>query len=280
VHESSQALEDEVQRAVFFVSDGTGITAETLGGALLTQFEGLSFARSTLPFINSVEKARRTRDYINHVAATASRRPLVFSTIVDDAVRAAMREVDALFVDLFDQLLPPIEGELARRSSHAAGRAHGLADPVRYAARIAAMNFAMEHDDGQSLRQLQRAEVVLIAPSRCGKTPTALYLSLQHSILAANVPLTEEDLATPALPRALRGLEPRLFGLTNDPMRLAEVRGERRPGSRYASLDQCAWELRQAEVLYRRGNIPAIDVSSRSIEEIAAEVISALRLRR
>jgi len=267
------------QRQVFFLSDGTGITAETLGGTLLTQFEGLSFEKTTLPFINTPAKARATVDYINHVADTTALRPIVFSTTVSDEIRSLLRAVQALFIDLFDAL-PLLEQEIGQKSSHALGRAHGLTDAGRYYARIAAMNYAMEHDDGQSARDLARAEVILIAPSRCGKTPTSLYLALQQGIFATNFPLTEDDLAELKLPRTLNGLEDRLFGLTSQPEHLHQVRKERRPGSKYASLAQCVYELRQGEALYRRKNIPFVDSSNMSIEEIAVTVIQERHLRR
>ncbi len=267
-------------RHVFFLSDGTGITAETLGNTLLTQFEGVSFNRTSLPFINSPEKARSTVDYINHVAATSGVRPLVFSTTVNDAARAVLRGCEGLFVDLFDTYIHGLEQELGVVSTHAQGRAHGLGKDGKYAARIEAMNYAMEHDDGQSLRDLAKAELILIAPSRCGKTPTSLYLALQHGIFATNYPLLEEDLEKPTLPKALLGLEDRLFGLTSDPERLSQVRNERKPGSRYSSLAQCSYELRQAETLYRRYQIPMLNSASMSIEEMSATVLHEKGLRR
>ncbi len=273
-------MNDSAQRIVFFVSDGTGITAETLGGTLLTQFEGVEFKKITLPFINSTDKARVTVDYINHVSATEIRRPIVFSTTVNDEVRAIIRTASALFLDLFDTYIAPVEAELGIKSSHAQGRAHGMSDHGRYNARIEAMNFSMEHDDGQSIRDLSRADVILIAPSRCGKTPTTLYLALQHAVFATNFPLTEDDLESQKLPKALRGFQVKLFGLSSDPERLQQVRSERRPGSKYASLAQCAYELRQAEQLYRRNNIPYLNSANMSIEEIAAMVMQEKGLRR
>jgi regulator of PEP synthase PpsR (kinase-PPPase family) len=267
-------------RTVFFVSDGTGITAETLGNTLLTQFEGVEFAKTTLPFINTPDKARVTVDYINHLAATAAVRPVVFSTTVNDEVRAILRGVRALFLDLFDTYIAPIENELGQKSTHAQGRAHGMSDGLRYHARIEAMNYAMEHDDGQSTRSLSKADVILVAPSRCGKTPTSLYLALQHAIFATNFPLTEDDLENLRLPKSLQGFESKLFGLTSDPERLSQVRSERRPGSKYASLAQCAYELRQVEQLYRRCNVPFVNSANMSIEEIAAYVMQEKGLRR
>jgi regulator of PEP synthase PpsR (kinase-PPPase family) len=266
-------------RHVFFVSDGTGITAETLGNTLLTQFEGAAFRTLTLPFVTTAEKAHITREYINHIAATTNQRPIMFSTTVADEVREVLRGSQALFLDLFDFFIAPIEAELGSKSTHARGLAHGVGDTGRYNARINAMNFAMEHDDGQSARDLERAEVILIAPSRCGKTPTSLYLALQQAVFATNFPLTEDDLEQLRLPKALQGQEGKLFGLTSDPERLAQVRGERRPGSKYASLAQCAFELRQAEQLYRRLGIPYLNSANMSIEEIAAMVIQEKNLK-
>ncbi|SFF33106.1 hypothetical protein SAMN04488120_102219 [Fontimonas thermophila] len=267
-------------RPVFFVSDGTGITAETLGNTLLTQFEGLVFDTATLPFVNTVERAKSTVDYINFIGSQTGQRPLVFSTTVNDEVRAILRGVKGLFIDLFDRFIHEMEKELAVRSTHAQGRAHGLADPRRYHDRIEAVSYAMEHDDGASTRDLSRADVILIAPSRCGKTPTSMYLALQHGLYATNFPLTQDDLDHLRLPSALKGLESRCFGLTSDPERLAQVRTERRPGSRYASLSQCAYELRQAEQLYRRFGIPFVNSANMSIEEIAAVVMQEKHLRK
>ena len=266
-------------RSVFFLSDGTGITAETLGNTVLTQFDGVEFKKITLPFINTVEKAQSTVEYINFVASTGPR-PLVFSTTVNDEVRNVLRTCNARFADLFDTYIHAIEDELGQKSTHASGRAHGAHDRQRYDARIEAMNFAMEHDDGQSTRDLGRAQVILIAPSRCGKTPTTLYLALQYGIFATNFPITEDDLETQKLPNSLDGFADRCFGLTYDPERLHQIRSERRPGSKYASLAQCSYELRQAESLYRRYNIPFVSSATRSIEEIAATVIQEKGLER
>ena len=267
-------------RQVFFLSDGTGITAETLGSTLLTQFASADFQKATLPFINTTEKAQRTVDYINFTAAKAGVRPIIFSTTVNDEVRAILRGADALFLDLFDLFIHSIEQELGQKSTHAQGRAHGLADASRYNARIAAMNYTMEHDDGQSTRDLSKADVILIAPSRCGKTPTTLYLALQHGLFATNFPLTEDDLENQRLPKSLAELAGKCFGLTSDPERLAQIRTERRPGSKYASLAQCSYELRQAERLYQRLNIPFLNSANMSIEEMATLVMQEKNLRR
>ena len=266
-------------RHVFFVSDGTGITAETLGNTLLTQFEGVEFVKTSLPFITTPEKARVTVDYINHIAADSACKPLVFSTTVSDAARAVLRECNAHFLDLFDTYIHGLEKELGVTSTHAQGRAHS-ANSRRYDARIEAINYSLEHDDGQSVRDLAKAELILIAPSRCGKTPTTLYLAMQHGIFATNFPLLEEDLEKPRLPTALLGHESKLFGVTSEPERLSQVRNERRPGSRYASIAQCSYELRQAETLYRKLQIPFVNSANMSIEEMAATVLHEKGLRR
>lgn len=267
-------------RPVFFVSDRTGITAETLGNTLLTQFSGIAFDKSTLPFVNTPARAQNAVDYINSVAEQTRLRPLLFSTTVNEDIRAILRQTRALFIDLFDQYVRLLEEELHQQSTHVAGLAHGMADPMRYTSRIDAIHYAMEHDDGSSNRDLARAEVILIAPSRCGKTPTSMYLALQYGLFAANYPLTDDDFEQLRLPAALKGMEARCFGLTSDPERLAQVRSERRPGSRYASLAQCAWELRQAEEMYRRCGIPYLNSASMSIEEIATLVVQEKQLRR
>lgn len=266
-------------RHVFFVSDGTGITAETLGTTLLTQFEGVEFTQTSLPFVSTPEKARVTVDYIDHIASKSEHRPLVFSTTVNEAARAVLRACNGLFVDLFDTYIHGLEQELGIASTHAQGRAHS-ARSRKYDARMEAINYALEHDDGQSVRDLAKAELILIAPSRCGKTPTTLYMAMQHGIYATNFPLLEEDLEKPALPNALKGHEAKLFGVTSEPERLAQVRNERRPGSRYASMAQCSYELRRAETLYRKLNIPFVNSANMSIEEMAATVLQEKNLRR
>ena len=267
-------------RHVFFVSDGTGITAETLGNTLLTQFEDVEFKKTTLPFVTTPAKARITVDYINHLAGSSAAKPIIFSTTVNDEVRALLRSANALFLDLFDSFIHAIEAELGVAPTHIQGRAHGMRDEGKYNNRIAAMNYAMEHDDGQSTRDLSKADIILVAPSRCGKTPTSLYLALTHGIFATNFPLTEDDLESLKLPNSLAGHEGKLFGLTSDAERLSAVRTERKPGSKYASLAQCSYELRQVEQLYRRYNIPYLNSATKSVEEMATLVMQEKNLRK
>ncbi|KAB1658098.1 MULTISPECIES: pyruvate, water dikinase regulatory protein [unclassified Pseudoclavibacter] len=265
--------------SVFFVSDGTGITAETLGNTLLTQFPNDSFIRATIPFVNTVEYARTVVRHIDSLSKTQPT-PLVFSTVVSDEIREVFTASGALVIDLLGEATKRLEQTLHTEASHSPGRAHGQGDLERYNARMHAVEFAIEHDDGQSLRALDRSDIILIAPSRCGKTPTTMYLALQHGVLVANYPLIHEDFGSTELPAPIAPLADKCFGLLSTPQRLSEVRSQRRPDSRYASLDQCRYELRNAEEMYRRHNIPFVNSASKSIEEMSSVILHSMSLRK
>ena len=260
-------------RTVFFVSDQTGVTAETLGHSLLTQFDGLKFRGVTVPFINTLDKAKETVRRINLTGEVEGARPIVFSTTVQDDVRDVIATSNGLLLDFFDAFIGPLERELAMRSSHAAGKAHGVADTRSYSKRIDAMNYALEHDDGATTRDYERADVILVGVSRSGKTPTCLYMALRYGLYAANYPLAEEEFERGRLPSVLEPHRPRLFGLSIAPRRLQQIRQERRPESTYASARQVSFELRSAEALFTRFGIPHIDTTELSIEEIASKVL-------
>jgi len=262
---------------VFFVSDSTGITAETLGNTLLTQFPGPRLERRTYPFITTVEQAREVVGTIDRLAASGPR-PIVFSTAVNSDIRAILAQSRGHFVDLFGAHIAQLESALHATASGEPGKAHGVGDAIRYQSRMTAVEYAIEHDDGQSIRALGRADLILIAPSRCGKTPTAMYLALQHGILAANFPLIEEDFARGGLPEPLRPFIGKCFGLISLPARLSQVRQERRPGTTYASLAQCSWELRNAEEMYRLNQVPYVNSASMSVEEISATILQRMQL--
>jgi regulator of PEP synthase PpsR (kinase-PPPase family) len=266
------------RRTVFFVSDGTGITAQMLGHSLLTQFEGVEFNQVTLPFVDSTEKAE---ECLARIATEGGNgKPIVFSTLVNNDVRAVVRKADALFIDFFESFIDPLEAGLGIKSSHTIGRSHSAMDKKEYQQRIEAINFAMAHDDGASHRELSLADVILIGVSRSGKTPTSLYLAMQFGVKAANYPLIPEDFHRMKLPEALRGEKTRLYGLTIASERLHEIRKERRPGSRYADLDNCRFEVQEAENLMRREGIRSINSTSKSIEEIATTILRELRIKR
>ena len=269
------------QRTVFFISDRTGITAEMLGNSLLTQFDDFQFQRVTIPFVDTPEKIDEAVRQVNATAESQGRRPIVVSSVVSETMSEIIRrDANALTLDLFQIFIQPLEAELGSKSSHAAGRSHGIANSHEYFARMEAINFAQAHDDGAATRELGKAQVILVGVSRCGKTPTTLYLALQFGVKAANFPLTPDDFADRVLPRSVLPFKDKLFGLTIAPDRLHEIRQERRRGSPYAALDNCRYEVREAEQLMIREGIPMIDTTSKSIEEIAATILHRAKLAR
>ena len=265
-------------RTAFFISDRTGITAENLGHSLLSQFEGVKFNRVRLPFLDSVEKARDALEQINQTSLTDGQRPLIFSTLILPAVRNIIEQSDALFLDLFEMFVVPLETELGVSSSHAVGRSHAVG--TNYNSRMDAVNYALNHDDGGITRDLNLADIILIGVSRCGKTPTSLYLAMQFGISAANYPLVPEDFNSEAIPQVLKPLRSKIHGLTIKPERLQQIRNERSPNSHYASLDNCQTEVKQAERLMQLAGIPYIDVTTMSVEEIATTILYQTGLKR
>jgi regulator of PEP synthase PpsR (kinase-PPPase family) len=269
-------------RTVFFVSDGTGITAETLGHSVLTQFEDLRYRPQRLPFIDSVEKARDAAARINEAGSRDGKRAIVFSTLVNPPVAAALREAtEAYFVEMFETFVGPLERELGLRSAHTIGRSHNIAtNSEEYKNRIEAINFALAHDDGLGTHELGKADVILVGVSRSGKTPTCLYLALQLGIKAANYPLTPDDFDRGTLPGAVEPHLKMVYGLTIAAERLAEIRNERRPDSGYARLENCRYEVDQAEKMMRRHGIRWLNSTTRSIEEIATKIMQDVKLER
>lgn len=269
-----------MKRTVFFVSDRTGITAETLARSLLSQFEGIDFEKINYPFIDSAEKVNEVLARIHQVTGLNGARPLVFSTLVDAKLRLQLEQADGFVIDMFHAFILPLEKELGISSSHAIGRSHGVSSDTTYQARIEAMNFALANDDGITTANYGLADVVLAGVSRTGKTPTSLYLGLQFGIRAANYPLTEDDLENGQLPQPLNEHKPKVFGLSILPERLHQIRQERRPDSGYASMKQCEHEVRQVEAIFRREGIPFINTSAMSIEEIATTIVQHNKLQR
>lgn len=265
-------------RTIFFISDGTGITAETIGASVLTQFQGIRFASHRLPFVDDEAKAWSAVERIQAEAESGSR-PIVVTTVMDAALNDILAQSGALILDVFEPFLAPLENELGQKRQPRVGQAHGLVDRAKYEARIAATNFAMSHDDGVST-SYDEAEVILLGVSRSGKTPTCLYMALHFGVRAANYPLIPDDLEKLELPERFRAHREKLFALTIEPERLQQVREVRRPGSRYAALEQCRWEVVQAERLFRRERIPVVSTTDTSIEEIASKVLETLKLER
>lgn len=266
-------------RTVFFVSDGTAITSETLGASLLTQFGPLPYLSVRLPYTDTPEKAKEVRDRINKAHLVDQHRPIVFATLMEPNIRHTVARSQALFLDLVSSFLNPLEQELGVASSHAVGLSHSMGNPERYLDRIEAVNFTLQCDDGVLTKHYDNADVILVGVSRSGKTPTCLYLALHFCLRAANYPLTEEDLGNNALPECLRHLQPRLVGLTIDPEHLVRIREQRRPHSRYASLDICRQEIAHAEALFKRHNIPVFPSTHASVEELATRIMAQQKLQ-
>jgi len=268
------------ERTAFFISDGTGITAETFGSSLLSQFEDVKLRYVRLSFIDDEQKAAEALNRINQQGRIDGRRPIVFSTLVNTRISDIVQTASALYLNLIATFVEPLEKELGVGSSHGIGRFHRITSPDKYRERIEAINFALAHDDGQQHAELDKADVILVGVSRCGKTPTSLYLAIQHGIKAANYPLIPEDFERWRLPEVLYRFKDKLFGLTITPERLHEVRSERRPGSHYASMTSCRTEVAQAESMMRREGIGMLSSTTKSIEEIAATVLTDIQLER
>lgn len=263
-------------RTVFFVSDGTGITAETFGHSVLTQFE-LRFKQVRLPFIDTLEQAHRAVREINEAFDHDGKRPIVFSTLVKAELSSVVRQSKGMHMDLIQTFVEPLEQELGVKSTHTIGRSHNIADSGEYNKRIEAINFSLAHDDGQSHQNLASADVILVGVSRSGKTPTSLYLAMQFGIKAANYPLIPEDFERGKLPSGLAPFKSKIFGLSIAPDRLSEVRNERRPGSKYAALENCRYEVNEAEKMMRREGIRWMSSTAKSIEEIAATILQEIK---
>jgi regulator of PEP synthase PpsR (kinase-PPPase family) len=266
------------ERTVFFVSDGTGITAETFGNSILAQFASRP-RHVRRPFIDTVEKAAQVAAEIDEVAAREGRRPIVFITLVRDEVRDIITDPrgKGMVMDMFKAFVEPLEAELGVKSNHRIGRFSDASQSSEYHDRIEAINFSLAHDDGQSARNLDIADVILVGVSRSGKTPTSLYLAMQHGIKAANYPLIPDDFERGKIPSTLAPYKRKCFGLTIDPERLAQIRHERRPGSRYAALENCRYEIAEAESMMRREGIAWLSSTHKSIEEIATTILRDLR---
>lgn len=268
------------RRSAFFVSDRTGITAEMLGHSLLTQFDNLDLKETTLPFIDSLDKAREATQRINEAASADGLRPIIISTLANTEIAAEVGKANALFLDCFQIFIAPLENELGARASHEIGRTHNVNDIVNYYRRIESVNYTLSHDDGETTKDLSEADVILVGVSRCGKTPTCLYLSMQFGIRAANYPLIPEDFEKRQLPATVRPYRDKLYGLTISPTRLQSIRSERRPNSTYAKLENCEHEVREAEALMKRENIPFLDATRKSVEELATTIMQQAKLER
>jgi len=265
---------------VFFVSDGTGITAETFGNAILAQFE-LTPRHVRLPFVDTVDKAHQAVRQINQTGVVEGRRPIVFTTLANTEVFEVLQTTcEGMLLDMFGTFVHPLEEEFGIKSNHRIGRFSNVSKSQAYHDRIEAINFSLSHDDGQLNKDLELSDVILVGVSRSGKTPTSLYLAMQHGLKAANYPLIPEDFERQQLPEALKNHISKIFGLTIQSDRLSEIRNERRPNSKYASLENCQYEVREAEAMMRRSGIRWLSTTTKSIEEIATTILQEIRPER
>ena len=263
-------------RIVFIVSDGTGITAENFSQSILAQFEA-TFKHVRVPFVDSIDKAHDAVNSINQAATKYQAQPIVFTTLVNTELNTIVSKANGLILDMFQTFVAPLEAALGMKSTHAMNRLHHNADTEAYKNRIEAINYSLAHDDGQSNQNLADADVILIGISRVGKTPTSLYLAMQYGLKAANYPLIPEDFERGQLPKDLIPFRQKIFGLMIDAERLSEIRNERRPGSNYAKLENCRYEINEATAMMKKQSIPWVLTTSKSIEEIATTVLQAIK---
>lgn len=260
-------------RIVFYISDGTGITAQTLGHSLLSQFEGVQFQTISVTFVDDKAKAEACLAQIRAKTHAGEHRPIVLSTLVEGEIADIIAQADALHVDLFRGFLTPLEAELGLKSTHYIGRSHATVDTPDYLHRMEAVNYTLNHDDGLTNRNLDKAEVILVGVSRSGKTPTSVYLAMHYGLFTANYPLIPEDFERGALPGGLEQHRDKLVGLCIDAQRLHHIRNERRPDSVYASLENCEYEIDSAKRLMKRYGIDWLDSTTKSVEELSAAIV-------
>lgn len=270
---------NEQERHVFFVSDSTGITVETLGRNLLNQFSMFKFVSHTFRFINTEESANIVIANIKEFCSASGIKPIVISTMIDEKLRNIIASQNVFYLDIFDTFIEPLEKELQVSARLGMGKAHGIVDDDYYAERIDAVNFTVKTDDGVRVHEYDNADVILVGVSRTGKTPTSLYLALHYGLATANYPIIDEDLELPVIPDFLNQYKNKLFGLMISPENLQKIRQKRRPGSPYASLAQCQFEIRQSEQMFIKSEIPYFDTSNMSVEEVASLIISNMQTK-
>jgi len=268
------------RRDVFYVSDGTAITCETLGHAVLGQFPFIA-NEQTIPFVENTTKALQVVQRINQAKKETGSQPVVFLSTVVPEVKAILMTADANIYDVLSMLVEPIQKDLQLEATPKLQRSRSVSkDEKAYYDRISAVEYTLSHDDGISLKNIEEADLILLGVSRSGKTPTSLYMALQFGVRVINYPFISEDMQTLRLPPVFEIYRHKLFGLTIDTHRLSEIRNERLADSTYASEQQCQEELDKVETLFRREAIPYINTSSLSVEEISARILQKTGLKR
>jgi len=263
-----------LQRTVYLISDSTGITLEKLSHSLLSQFPEVSFTIKTHRYIDTTTKVESICDHINNTSKQDPLKPLVFTSLLNQTHRSAIAVTESIHFDVFELFMGKLNQALELTPTPVSGLSHAVANENQYESRIEAINYALRSDDGLSTELYKKADVILLGVSRTGKTPTCLYLAMNYGLLAANYPLTEEDMQNSDVPDVIKNFKAKCFGLTIKDTQLTRIRNKRRPDSKYASLAQCRRELHYANNLFGEFDIPCLDTSTTSIEEIATSIIS------
>ncbi|MBU2899235.1 posphoenolpyruvate synthetase regulatory kinase/phosphorylase PpsR [Vibrio hepatarius] len=271
---------DIQSRDVFYVSDGTAITCETLGHVVLGQFP-LNVHEKTFPFVESEEKLADLVREIELSFKKTGLKPLVFFSIVIPDMKLRLLQAPAYCYDVLADIVEQVKGDIEMEPQPQLQRSRSVSkDSASYFDRIAAIEYTLAHDDGITLKGLGEADIILLGVSRSGKTPTSLYMAMQFGLRVVNYPFIEEDIRRLKLLSEFEVHRHKLFGLTIDPERLNEIRENRLAGSDYASAEQCISELESVESLFRREAIPYINTSALSVEEISTRILEKAGLRR
>ncbi len=262
---------------IYYISDSTGIMITNLGQALVCQFPEINFNEEQFPYIRTKEEAEKTLSYI--LEKSRGRRPIIFSTIMDNKVRDIFRASEVEFFDAFDFFLEPLEECLEAKALRVPGFSRHF-DDVHMARRVEAIHYTLDHDDGTRTEELNEAEVILVGVSRSGKTPVSVYMATHMGLKVANFPLTNEYLHKSHIHTDVRRNLKKAIGLTTTPELLKNMREKRYPGSDYASISTCRAELSLAEIIFKQNNIPIISTAGKSIEEMATQVSQEMGLAR
>ncbi|EGU54136.1 PEP synthetase regulatory protein [Vibrio orientalis CIP 102891 = ATCC 33934] len=271
---------DSQSRDVFYVSDGTAITCETLGHVVLGQFPFKAYEK-TFPFVESEDKLTDLLKEIETSYQKNGIKPLVFFSIVIPEFRQRLLDSNSYGYDVLESIVQKVQDDIQMQPKPKLQRSRSVGrDSDKYFDRIAAIEYTLAHDDGITLKGLEEADIILLGVSRSGKTPTSLYMAMQFGLRVVNYPFIDDDLARMKLLPEFEIHRHKLFGLTINPERLTEIRENRLAGSDYASNEQCLHELQTVEALFRREAIPYINTSSLSVEEISTRVLERTGLRR
>lgn len=266
-------------RAVFFVSDRTGLAAETYGKSLLAQFPKQNFDYLRLPFVDTHDKAMIACGKVDQAFIRTGLQPIVFSTLVDTGSQKIIENSKGCVLGLFDTFIEPLETCLGEESAHTLGISEHIFKKPDYEKRLDAIDYCMAHDDGVRPDQYDQADIIIAGVSRSGKTPVSLYMALNFSLKIANYPITDDELNKDQLPECLLAHKERLVGLTIKPKQLSNIRMNRRSSEKYASLAVCQREIRAVERMFRQAHIPVFDSTETSIEELAGDIMQVLKLR-